>query len=365
MGGVGKTRLALEVAADVQDDYADGVWLFELAPARSETAVLATVTAAFGLTVSELAPPVEQICRYLAGRHALLLFDNCEHVLDAVAALVETILRDAQGVRVLATSRELLRLPGEVTVAVPPLAVPDESTSTPADVAATEAVELFCDRAREARSEFALTEDDAPVVAEICRRLEGIPLALELAAARLRMLSVGQVAARLGDCFALLTGGARTAAPRQQALRATLDWSYDLLSGAEQAALRSLSVFPDRFDIDAAIGVIGGGSGHGDAHGLELVGQLVDKSFVVAERGGDEVRYRLLEPVRQYAAEKLSDAGEDQQARRRHRDVFVDRSPSMGARSPRGGVLPSGAATTPTSSPRSSGPGRKGTARRR
>ena len=328
-GGVGKTRLAVEAAARVLEEFQDGVWFFELAPAADDAAVLATVAATFGITTTTTDGPDglrEEIAGYLASRRALVLFDNCEHVIDAVAPLVERVLVACPDVHVLATSRELLRVPGERTSAVPPLALPPDDVVELAELVGSDAVALFCEHAHDARPGFRLSDATAPAVVSICRRLDGIPLAIELAAARMRVLTAPQIAARLDNCFGLLGEGARTAVARQQTLRATLDWSFDLLSPVEQAALRRLAVFSDRFGLEAAIAVATETDVLGLSEGLDLVARLVDKSLVVADDTGEELRYRLLEPVRQYAAEKLSDAGETESAHRRHRDFFLARA---------------------------------------
>jgi predicted ATPase/DNA-binding SARP family transcriptional activator len=331
VGGAGKTRLALEAAAGASGRYPDGVWLLELAPLSDEAVILSPLTATLGITLSGADSPgdVEDVvCSYLASRHVLLIFDNCEHLVDAVADLVQSLLTRCPGLSVLATSRELLGLPGEVSFLVPPMSLPSSDQADMTAILASDAVTLFCERIEAARPDFRLTAQNATAVAGICRRLDGIPLALELAAARVRMLSVEQIVDRLDDCFRLLTGGARTLVPRHQTLRAALDWSYDLLSAGEQAALRQLAVFPDRFDVDAAAAVmaVGEPAAAPALDGLDVLARLLDKSLVVAERAGEVNRYRLLEPVRQYVMDKLLEAGELEEARRRHRDFFLMRA---------------------------------------
>jgi predicted ATPase len=313
------------------EQYPDGVWLLELAPLWDELAVPSALVAALGITASgnDGVEAVEHfVCSYLSNRQVLLLFDNCEHLTAAVARLVHTLLTRCPGVSVLATSRALLGLPGEVALAVPPLSLPPRDRAEATELLASDAVALFCERAQAARPPFRLTVANAEAVAGICRRLDGIPLSLELAAARVRMLTVNQIFQRLSDCLGLLTGGPRTAGPRQQTLRATLDWSYDLLSPREQAALRQLAVFPDSFDLEAAVAMLecqgpGEPGSATDTGGFELVSRLIDQSLVVVHSTGEERRYRLLEPIRQYTCEKLAEADETEAARDRHRDFFL------------------------------------------
>jgi predicted ATPase/DNA-binding SARP family transcriptional activator len=331
VGGAGKTRLAIEAAADVIRRYPGGVWLLELAPLTDEAVILAPLTAALGIAVGGTDTPRDvhdAVCSHLANRHVLLIFDNCEHLVAPVARLVNSLLTRCPELSVLATSRELLGLAGEVSFLVPPMSLPSSDQADMAALLASDAVTLFCERIEAAWPDFQLTAQNATTVARICRRLDGIPLALELAAARVRMLSIDQIVDRLDDCFRLLTGGGRTSVPRHKTLRAALDWSYDLLSADEQSALRQLAVFPDRFDLDAAAAVMaaGGPTTARSLDGFDLLAQLLDKSLVLAEKAGEVNRYRLLEPIRQYAMEKLAEAGELDEARRRHRDFFLMRA---------------------------------------
>ena len=331
-GGSGKTRLAMHLAGRVAERYPDGVWVLELAQVSNEALILSPLAANLGIAVrgSDSPEDLEQLVNsYLETRQALLVLDNCEHLVDAAARVTHNLVASCPGITVLTTSREALGLPGEVIFPVPPLSVPASDSVDLAAVAAAESVALFCDRAALAGRGFSLTASNAATVAGICRRLDGIPLAIELAAARVRMLSVEQIRDRLDDCFGLLTGGARTAVSRHQTLRAALDWSHDLLSPAEQAGLRRLGVFPGRFDVDAAVAVMSDeafgrtGSGTGIV-GFDVLSRLVDKSLVVVDEGpGEDVRYRLLEPLRDYANERLKLAGEDDTIRRRHRDFFL------------------------------------------
>jgi predicted ATPase/class 3 adenylate cyclase len=334
-GGTGKTRLSLQVAADLLHAYPDGVWFVELAPVVDPSLVPQAVASALGVREAADSLLVESITAYLRPKSALLIFDNCEHLVDACADLVEMLLRLCPRLSVLATSREPLGIAGELPYRVPSLSLP-ESHQLPdvATLSQYEAVRLFLERARTAQGvqKFALTEQNAGAIAEICRRLDGIPLAIELAAARARVLSVEQIAARLGDQFRLLTGGSRTAMPRQQTLRAAIDWSYNLLSPEECTLLRRLSVFTGGWSLEAAEGVCAG-DGIEEFDVLDLLTRLSDKSLVVVEQaplGGGEVRYRMVETIRQYAADKLLDAGETAQARDRHLEFFLKMAEELG-----------------------------------
>jgi non-specific serine/threonine protein kinase len=309
-GGCGKTRLALEVAPKVLADYSDGVWLTELAPLADPALVPNTVAAALGFTLSgERAREV--LTEYLRGKHLLLVLDNCEHLIGACAELVEALLRACPHLRVLATSREALRVPGEVIWRVPSLA-------------AAESARLFTERAQSAAPGLTLTDRNTPLVAKVCERLDGIPLAIELAAARIRSLPVEQIAARLDDRFRLLTGGARPALPRQQTLRGSIDWSYDLLSEPERLLLGRLAAFAGGWALEAAEAV-GAGAGVEPGDVLDLLTRLVDKSLVAVQEGegGEVTRYGLHETIRQYAAEKLAERGEAAEARRRHARFYL------------------------------------------
>ena len=328
VGGVGKTRLALEAVAGLLDDFPDGVWLVELGPVSEPGLVAPTVMAALGLSSGAAATAgsvTDRLCEYLEERRVLLLFDNCEHLVDGTAELVHELLSRCPRVSIAATSRELFGLPGEVAWRVPPLSVPTGVVAGVSDLAGSDAVTLFYERARSAQAGFDLSAANAAPVGQICRRLDGIPLALELAAARIRVLGAHQIAERLDDRFRLLKGGARSSVPRHQTLRATVDWSHDLLPVPERIALRRLAVFPGSFDLEAAEAVVGdeGPAAGGGFEVLDLVSRLVDKSLVGVEGGSIEVRYRLLETVREYAGEKLVEAGETQSSQRRHRDFFL------------------------------------------
>ena len=324
-GGCGKTRLALQVAADMVATFPDGVWVAELAPLSDPALVGPVVIRALGLQDEPFRTATETITHHIAAKTALVVLDNCEHMVEEAAALTEAVLRSCPSITILATSREALGVTGEVAWLVPSLSVP-EVVSEPAPiegVTSSEAVELFVDRARRARPTFTLDDSSADAVAEICRRLDGVPLAIELAAARVRVLSPERIAASLGDAFRVLAGGARTAVPRQQTLRASIEWSHDLLSDPERGLFRRLGVFAGSFDLDAAesVGVDGGIEAH---HVLDHLSLLVDKSLVQTDndRQGD-LRYRLLETVRQYARERLELAGELEATQARHRDHYL------------------------------------------
>jgi non-specific serine/threonine protein kinase len=320
-GGCGKTRLALQVAGSVADAHADGVWLVDLAPLTDPTLVGQAVAAALGLQESTGQPIVSRLLAVLTAKRLLLVLDNCEHLIEACARLADALLRGCPGVTILATSREPLGIAGEVAWRVPSLSLPAESDtaapSEPEDLAVYEAIRLFVERTASMQPRFTLTPQNAPAVVQICRRLDGIPLAIELAAARTRMLTVEQIAARLDDRFRLLTGGGRTSPSRQQTLRATNDWSHDLLTGSERALFRRLAVFAGGWTLEAAEAV-GAGEGVDGPDVLDVLGQLVEKSLVLVDEAGAEARYRLLETVRQYAAEKLEEAGEEANVRARH-----------------------------------------------
>ncbi|OBF79490.1 transcriptional regulator [Mycobacterium sp. 852002-51163_SCH5372311] len=309
-GGVGKTRLAVRVAAAMADEFSEGVWYVDLAPITAAEVVPVTVARALGLPDQPGRSTMDTLIRFVRDRHMLIVLDNCEHLLDASAKLLAELLGAAPRVTVLATSREPVNITGEATWQVPSLSLADE------------AVELFAERARLARPDFAVTEDNSDAVAEICRRLDGMPLAIELAAARVRALSLTEIVDSLHDRFRLLTGGSRTAVRRQQTLRASVDWSHALLTETERILFRRLSVFYGGFDLTAAQFVCG----EGDIERYQVLDQLtllVDKSLVVADESSGHTRYRLLETVRQYALEKLGESGEADVVRSRHCDHYT------------------------------------------
>jgi non-specific serine/threonine protein kinase len=321
--GLGKTRLALELGARLAAEYADGVGFVELAPLADPDLVPQTVSAALGLAEQSGRPLVETLSDYLGPVRLLLILDNCEHLVAACAELADCLLRAAPGLRILATSREPLGIAGEHTWRVPALALP--ASEQPPDVAELErceAVRLFVERAVEAANEFELTARNAPAVARICRQLDGIPLAIELAAARTRVLTPEQIAARLDDRFRLLTGGSRLALPRQQTLGGAIDWSHEHLVESEQILWRRLSVFAGGWSLEAAEAICAG-DGLDAASVLDLLTRLVDRSLVLVEQREAEARYRFLETIRQYGAEKLHAADEETGLRDRHRDWFL------------------------------------------
>jgi predicted ATPase/class 3 adenylate cyclase/DNA-binding CsgD family transcriptional regulator len=310
-GGVGKTRLAIQIAAQMTGECGDEVWYVDLAPIADPDLVATTAARALGLPDQPGRSTMDSLLWFVRDHQMLVVLDNCEHLLDACADLVVALLGGAPALTLLATSREPIGVPGEASWRVPSLSVADE------------AVELFADRARLARPDFAVTDINAAVVAEICGRLDGVPLAIELAAARVRALSVVEILDGLRDRFRLLTGGARTAVRRQQTLRGCVDWSHALLTETERILFRRLAVFLGGFDLDAAQAV--GASTEVEHYQiLDQLSLLVDKSLVVAEQTGGATRYQLLETVRDYAAEKLSESGEAADVRTRHRDHYAD-----------------------------------------
>ena len=328
-GGAGKTRLALEVARHIVDahpgDYPDGVWLVELASLSDGKLVPQAVAAALGVRERPGQPYIDTLVEFLRSRRMLLVLDNCEHLIEDCARLVDTLVDACENVRVLATSREALGVPDEVNWIVPSLTVPDgEGPSDPESLTRYEAVRLFVERARSRVPRFVLTRENAAAVVDICQTLDGMPLAIELATARMGTLSVGQIAERLGDSLGFLTTGDRTRAPRQRTLRAALEWSYGLLSEGERELFGRLSVFAGGWTLQAAEAV----GASGDIRGgevLDLLGRLVDQSLVIAEAEApqDSPRYRMLEPIRQYALDLLEGSGEAREARERHASLFT------------------------------------------
>jgi predicted ATPase/class 3 adenylate cyclase/DNA-binding CsgD family transcriptional regulator len=309
-GGAGKTRLAIQLAGQLTGEFGDGVWYVDLAPITDPELVPVTVARALGLPDQPGRSTMDTLTRFVADRQMLMVLDNCEHLLDASAALVVALLEACQRLTLLATSREPIGVAGEVSWRVPSLSLADE------------AIELFTDRARHVRPDFAVGDDNAAAVGEICRRLDGLPLAIELAAARVRALSLAEIVESLHDRFRLLTGGARTAVRRQQTLRASVDWSHALLTEPERVLFRRLAAFLGGFDLPAARAV----AGHDEVERfqvLDLLTLLVDKSLVVADDSRGRTRYRLLETVRQYALEKLGESGEADAVRTRHRDHYT------------------------------------------
>jgi len=319
VGGVGKTRLALQAAAGLRRAFRDGVWLVQLDQLRDQALVAQAVAGALGLQDRAGYAPAAALAEYLAGRQLLLVLDNCEHVVDEAAKLADQLLRSAAGLRVLATSRESLNITGETVLAVPPLAAPGAGRLTVAELARFPAAGLFVERAAQVMPGFALTEANMAAVAGICRRLEGLPLAIELAAARLPVLSPEQIDTRLGDRLGLLTRGGRARPARQQTLRASIEWSYELCGPAERLLWARLSVFAGGFELDAAEGICADHRLAADQV-LELLAALAGKSIVIAAQGRGVARYRLPETLREFGQERLQSSGEDAALRRRHRD---------------------------------------------
>ncbi|TMH59919.1 MAG: adenylate/guanylate cyclase domain-containing protein [Betaproteobacteria bacterium] len=304
MGGLGKTRLSLQIAADMLEKYPDGVWFVDLAPLKDSSLVPNAAAQVLGIHEEHGRSVTETLCTHIKDHKLLLVLDNCEHLIGACAMLAEALLQGAPELRLMATSREALRIRGEQTYTVLPLAVPDRKADAES-ILRSEAVQLFVERARLQKPDFAVTEAYAPQVAELCARLEGIPLALELAAARLRSLSISDLNARLHDRFKLLTGGSRVALERQQTLHALVNWSYDLLNDNERIVLERLSVFAAGFDLEAAEAVCGADPIVRE-NVLDLVTSLVEKSLVMVEQEGDGSRYGLLETIREFAYERLT-----------------------------------------------------------
>jgi predicted ATPase/class 3 adenylate cyclase len=322
VGGVGKTRLAVHAAAEVVPHYRDGAWLCELATADSPTALLQVIAVSLGVPLRTGADPLHGIVEFLRNKHLLLVLDNCEHLIDASGRLAERVTRDCPDVRILATSREGLSIDGEQVVPLRSLTVPEDASDHDA-VLASPAVRLFVERARAANETFSVHETDLPVLTEICHRLDGIPLAIELAAARTVAMSPTEIAELLDERFRLLTGGKRTAVERHQTLRAAVDWSYSLLDDRARAIFDRLCVFAGTFTGDAAAAVVSGE----DVERFDVLDALTDlvaKSLVVAERTDDDpTRYVLLETLRQYARERLDEAGTGDHWRRRHAEYFA------------------------------------------
>lgn len=309
-GGAGKTRLAVEVTSRLVTQFGDGIWYVDLAPITNPAVAPVTVARTLGLHDQPGRSTMELLTGFFGEKTMLLVLDNCEHLLDVCGTMVVELLAACPQLTILTTSRETLGVPGELSWRVPSLSIVDE------------AVELFTDRARRSRPDFAVDQGNTALVEEICRRLDGMPLAIELAAARVRALSARQIVDSLHDRFRLLTGGARTAVRRQQTLRASVDWSHALLTEPEKVLFRRLAVFPGGFDLNAAQAV----GASTDVETYQLLDQLsllVDKSLVVASDTSTGMRYRLLETVRQYAQEKLGESGEANQVRTRHRDHYT------------------------------------------
>jgi predicted ATPase/DNA-binding CsgD family transcriptional regulator len=327
-GGTGKTRLALEAAAGELDHFADGVWLVEFADLSRSELVAQTIAKVLALPEAPDLAPLEQLGASLKAKHLLLVLDNCEHLIEECARITAVLLARCQGLVVLATSREPLAISGEAVLPVPPLHLPERTQPIKLpSLLDYDAVRLFVERARAVEPSFQLTASNAAAVVEICRQLDGMPLALELASARVNVLTVQEIAARLNDRFVLLTSGQRSGlAPRRQTLRAAIDWSYALLTAEEQTLLRRLAVFATGFTLDTAEALCSG-EGLAEARLLDVLSSLVAKSLVVAETmSRAQARYRLLETIREYALSKLDAAGEAARLHDRHLNLFLARA---------------------------------------
>ena len=320
-GGTGKTRLSLQVAADQIAHFKDGAWLVELAPLTDPSYIISTIASVFKLREAQGTSLHDVLVDYLRGKQLLLILDNCEHLVESCAKISEEFLLTCPNLKIIASSREALGIDGETVYRVPSLSLPQDfqSPSEQQDVESLmnyESLRLFVERATKVEPHFRLTETNASFVTQICHRLDGIPLAIELAAARVKLFTPEQIAARLDNRFKLLTGGSRTALPRQQTLRALIDWSYQTLNETEQRALRWLAVFSDGWTFEAAESVLG------ELEAMDDLSGLINKSLVIVEEQDGESRYRYLETIRQYTMEKLLETGEAMNARDRHLAYF-------------------------------------------
>jgi predicted ATPase/class 3 adenylate cyclase len=323
-GGTGKTRLAIQVAKQIGDRYPDGIWLVDFAALPEASLILQAIASVLGVREEPNRSLMQTLSDYLRSKNLLVLLDNCEHLISACAQIADTLLQSCPQLHILATSREAFDIPGENQYYVPTLSLPlNDAELSSEDLNQSEAVRVFLDRAISVRPSFKLTKANAGAIAQICRRLDGIPLALELAAARAKGLSVAQIAARLDDRFNLLSTGNRTALPRHQTLRATIDWSYNLLSEKERLLLSRLSVFAGGWTVESATEVCLIVQLE-ERDVLNLLLNLSDKSLVIVEEQEGETRYRFLETIREYALEKLSESGEERLVRNRHLDFFIN-----------------------------------------
>lgn len=323
-GGIGKSRLSLETASSLLGEFPDGTWLIELAPLSDPALVPQAIVNTLGLLEQANRSHLTILTDFLKTKQSLLILDNCEHLIQACAQAVETLLHSCPSIHILATSRESLGTTGETSYLVPTLTTPALQQSTFDTLSEYEAVQLFVERAQSTSHNFALMPDNAPAISQICNHLDGIPLAIELAAARIKVLQVQEIVAHLDDRFHLLMNGVRTALPRHQTLQAMVDWSHDLLSDPEQILLRRLSIFAGNWSLEGAESVCAG-NGIETSDVLNLLTNLLNKSLILVEhKQGQETRYRMLETIRQYAQEKLSAAGEEQLMRQCHLAYFVD-----------------------------------------
>ena len=334
-GGTGKTRLALAAARAARESFPAGVCWVELAQIEDPGIVAATVAGRLGVPDAPGQDATDAAAEYLADHEVLVVLDNCEHLAGTTAVLAESLLAACPALTIMATSRETLGVEGELNWQVPPLSLPEVLGSglalTASALASSDAVKLFEQRAQLVRPSFHVTDENAAQVASICQRLDGLPLAIELAAPRMRIMSSAQLAERLDDIFDLLIGGARSAPPRHQALRATLDWSHDLLDADERAAFRRLSVFAGGFTLEAAERVAAGGDIK-PASMLELLTRLADKSLLRVEHSQGDYRYHLLVTIRDYARDRLTEAGESDSVRRAHLNYFTELVETAAAR---------------------------------
>jgi non-specific serine/threonine protein kinase len=322
IGGTGKTRMSLQVASALVEDFADGVWLVELASLTDSNLVTPTVAAALRVKEQPGQEILETLKESLRMKHLLLVLDNCEHLVDACATIVSELLKTCPRLRILATSRQCLQIAGERVYALAPLSLPEGERADPDELLQSEAVQLFTERAQAAKHSFELSQHNATAIAYICRTLDGIPLALELAAARMQVMTSQKLAEMLDDRFRILSGGARTGLPRHETLRALMDWSYDLLTDSERLLLQRLSIFRGGCTLEATEAVCAGGV-IGKLDVFENLSELVQKSLVVMEEDVGQCRYQLLETVRQYAREKLVAGGEDETYRQAHAQYFL------------------------------------------
>ena len=336
-GGTGKTRLSLQAAANVLDRYNDGVWLVELAPITNPALIPQTVASVLGVREEQGMPLVQMISASLRTKSLLLILDNCEHLIEDVAKLVDTLLHACPHLHVLASSREILGIAGETSFRVPSLTIPALSAAGAGgldlqSLSQYEAVRLFIERALTVKPEFQMTNANAPAMVQVCQRLDGIPLAIELAAVRIKAMSLEQIAGRIDDRFRLLTGGSRTALPRHQTLLALIDWSYHLLLPVERILLSRLAVFVGGWTLEAAENVCSDPQSLPTEDVLDVLTYLVDKSLVITEEAGSRVRYRMLETIRQFARDRLLDMGEAERLQGRHLEYFLEFAQRMNAK---------------------------------